>query len=431
MSGPDTLDPVVLESINIINALRRGTVPAEGLSRIVVGLDQEEKAISGQLDIVATGGSDLKFVRGEYGSGKTFLVARALELAREKGFVTSHISVSPICPLHRLRLVYGQIIQSLRTSTEEHAFKSILDLWIYGIEERVIAREGHLPEEELEKKTLLEIEQALSEISLLNVPIALMVRTYYHAQNSADFRTAQAAIGWLSGDPNIGRDVKQKAGIKGMIEDSTIVSFLQALPVFILGAGYAGCAVAIDELEITQTFQKNLRERGYHNLVRIIDAIDGGILSHWYLLGTGTPMLFEGQRGMRSVPPLFDRVGEIDHNREFSNPRQSQIALQPFNARKLEMVAQKVIEVYAIAYGAVDRDRVSHRFIRVMVHQVCDLFGGRVDIIPRIFLKKLVDILDKCDLYPDYDPLGQYQVTPDEVGEILTEEEIAVMKVSF
>jgi hypothetical protein len=81
-AGPEQASARKLESINIINALRRGTVPASGLERVGVGLDVEEGVIAKQLDYVAQAGGDMKFIRGDYGSGKTFLVARALEIAR-------------------------------------------------------------------------------------------------------------------------------------------------------------------------------------------------------------------------------------------------------------------------------------------------------------------------------------------------------------
>ena len=45
MSEPERMDKTKLESINIINALRRGTVPGSGLERIAVGLDVEEGVI--------------------------------------------------------------------------------------------------------------------------------------------------------------------------------------------------------------------------------------------------------------------------------------------------------------------------------------------------------------------------------------------------
>src|SRR5512137_52922 len=139
---PEQMDRRRLESINIINALRRGTVPAGGLERIAVGLDVEEGVIGKQLDYVSQGGGDTKFIRGEYGSGKTFLVARALEIARTRGFVTSHVVISPSTPLHKLKGIYQQVCANLRTSGEEHAMKTIVDNWLFGIEERLLSVSG-------------------------------------------------------------------------------------------------------------------------------------------------------------------------------------------------------------------------------------------------------------------------------------------------
>jgi adenosylhomocysteinase len=114
------MDQRRLESINIINALRRGTVPASGLERIAVGLDVEEGVISRQLDYVAQSGGDLKFIRGDYGSGKTFLVARALEIARTKGFVTSHVIISAAT-----RSTRSKASTSRSVPTSERAAKSM------------------------------------------------------------------------------------------------------------------------------------------------------------------------------------------------------------------------------------------------------------------------------------------------------------------
>ena len=165
----ERMDRNRLESINIINALRRGTVPAGGLERIAVGLEVEESVIDQQLAFVAQGGGDTKFIRGEYGSGKTFLVARALEIARNKGFVTTHVVISASAPLHKLRGIYQQICANLRTNEEEHAIKTIIDNWLYAIEERLLSVSGSGSEDAaLESATEREIEAALSGISETN-----------------------------------------------------------------------------------------------------------------------------------------------------------------------------------------------------------------------------------------------------------------------
>jgi adenosylhomocysteinase len=428
---PEQMDRRRLESINIINALRRGTVPASGLERIAVGLDVEEGAIGKQLDYVAQGGGDTKFIRGEYGSGKTFLVARALEIARNKGFVTSHVVISSSTPLYKLKGIYQQICSNLRTSDEEHAIKTIIDTWLFSIEERLISVSGSSVEDAaLEAATEREIEAALSGISEVNTALAAALRTYYKANNAGEFQIGQSALGWISAEPNIGRDFKQKAGIRGDIDDTIAFIFLRGLVAIIHGAGYRGIAIAVDEMETTQGLQRNQREKGYQTLVQIIDALDRGDMPRCYFLFTGTPAMYDGSRGIRSVPPLYDRISVVQTD-AYRNPRQPQIILSKFDTAKLELVAFKVLDVYAQAYAEPDRERVSHRFIRAMIKKITTRFGGRVDVIPRIFLKEFVDVLDKCELYEDYNPADGYDFDSENLKIELKKEEEAVMVVKF
>jgi adenosylhomocysteinase len=428
---PEPMDRRRLESINIINALRRGTVPASGLERIGVGLEIEEGVIGKQLDYVAQGGGDIKFIRGEYGSGKTFLIARALEIARTKGFVTSHVVISSQTPLHKLKGIYQQICANLRTQEEEHAIKTIVDNWLFAIEERLVSVSGSDVEDKtLETATEREIEAELSGISEMNTALAAALRLYYKANNAGDFPMAQSALGWISAEPNIGRDFKQKAGIRGDIDDTIAFLFLRGLVAITHGAGYRGIAVAFDEMETTQGLQRSQREKGYQTLVQIIDALDRGEMPRCYFIFTGTPAMYDGSRGIRSVPPLYDRISVIQDDM-YKNPRQPQIILAKFDTTKLEQVALRVLDVYAQAYTESDRERVSHRFIRAMIKKITTRFGGRVDVIPRIFLKEFVDILDKCELYDDYNPADGYEFDTGHLMGDLKKEEEAVMVVRF
>jgi len=425
------MDKAKLESLNIINALRRGTVPAGGLERIAVGLEVEEGVIAKQLDYVAQGGGDIKFIRGDYGSGKTFLVARALEIARQKGFVTTHVVISSQTPLYKLRAIYQQVCAGLRMQEEERALKTLIDNWLFAIEERIVAVSSPAPDEAaLEGATEKEIETALAGISEMNTALAAALRTYYRANNAGDFQLAQAALGWIAGEPNIGRDFKAKASIKGDIDDSVALPFLRGLVTIMQGAGYKGLAIAIDEMETTQSLPKNQREKGYHTLVQLIDALDSGGMPRCFLLFTGTPALFDGSRGIRSVPPLYDRISIVQTD-SFKNPRQPQIVLSRFDTRKLEQVALRVVDIYAQAYREVDRERISHRFIRAMIKKITTRFGGRVDVIPRIFLKEFVDVLDKCELYDTYNPWDAYEFDATHLQGELRKEEEAVMVVEF
>ncbi|MGD1004517.1 MAG: BREX system ATP-binding protein BrxD [Methanoregulaceae archaeon] len=431
MSEPERMDKAKLESINIINALRRGTVPGSGLERIAVGLEVEEGVIGKQLDYVAQGGGDLKFIRGDYGSGKTFLVARALEIARNKGFATSHVVISSTTPLYKLKSLYQQICSNLRTREEEHAIKTVVDNWLFAIEERIMAVSGsEIEDSALEAATEREIESALAGISEMNTALAAALRTYYRANNTGDFQLAQAALGWISAEPNIGRDFKQKAGIKGDIDDTVALLFLRGLVTIMQGAGYSGVAIAVDEMETTQGLPRNQRDKGYQTLVQIIDALDRGDMPRCFFLFTGTPAMFDGSRGIRSLPPLYDRISIVQTD-NYKNPRQPQIILSKFDTTKLEQVALKVVDIYSQAFTEADRERISHRFVRAMIKKITNRFGGRVDVIPRIFLKEFVDVLDKCELYDSYNPWEAYEFDASSLKGELKKEEEAVMVVEF
>ncbi len=125
----------------IIDALRRGTVPMRSLDAFAVGLDRFQNAIDDELSVVRTGGSVFKAVRGEYGSGKTFFARWLQERARQSGFAAAEVQISETeTPLHRLETVYRRMMERLSTSdTEQGAFRTIIDGWFYTLEEDVIA----------------------------------------------------------------------------------------------------------------------------------------------------------------------------------------------------------------------------------------------------------------------------------------------------
>ena len=65
-----------------------------------------------------------------------------------------------------------------------------------------------------------------------------------------------------------------------------------------------------------------------------------------------------------------------------------------------------------------------------MISKVTSRFGGRVDVVPRLFLREFVDVLDKCALYENYSPMDKYAFVSSGEGQ-LNEEEKAVMEVEW
>jgi hypothetical protein len=55
---------------------------------------------------------------------------------------------------------------------------------------------------------------------------------------------------------------------------------------------------------------------------------------------------------------------------------------------------------------------VDDDYLDLLADRVTGQLGGKVGVAPRIFLKKLVvDVLDRVELHPDFDPRRDYPVT--------------------
>jgi hypothetical protein len=126
---------------------------------------------------------------------------------------------------------------------------------------------------------------------------------------------------------------------------------------------------------------------------------------------TGTPAFFDGPQGVQRLPPLAQRL-HVDFlpDAAYDNPRAVQIRLPGFSSESLLELGGKVRTIYTADCSDPDRIQAaaSDGYIRAMVTDLEGQFGGRIGVAPRIFVKKLVDVLDRIDQYPDFDPRTQY-----------------------
>lgn len=151
---------------DILNAIRRGTVPQSGLDALAVGMDKFAATVDDELNQVEKGSAVFKAVRGDYGCGKTFFVRWLQERALKRGFVTAEVQISETeTPLHKLETVYRRMIERLRSSEcDQGAFRSIIDAWFFALEEDVLST-GVKDPAELSKRTLELLEMRLATVS--------------------------------------------------------------------------------------------------------------------------------------------------------------------------------------------------------------------------------------------------------------------------
>lgn len=401
----------------ILDALKRGTVPRRSLDAFAVGLEPFEAALDEELEKVANGGGVFKAIRGEYGAGKTFFVRWLQERAKRSSFAVAEVQISETeTPLHRLETVYRRAMERLSTAeTLDGAFRSVIDSWFYSLEEDVLA-EGKISEHdeaELLQATEKLLEQRLSHISQVTPQFQLALRAYRSAMQEGDRATADGLVAWLAGQPHVGAAVKRAAGVKGDIDHFGALSFLQGLLSILRDSGYAGLVLVLDEVETLQRVRGDVREKGLNALRQLIDEIDGGRFPGLYLAITGTPAFYEGTQGIQRLEPLAQRLHvDFTADRRFDNPKAVQIRLPGFDAEKLEKVGRGVRDLFGQQSKVSDRvhGKVDDAYVRDLAEAVTGKLGGKVGVSPRIFLKKLVDVMDRVELYEEFNPRTDYPV---------------------
>jgi len=400
----------------ILDALRRGTVPESSLDAFAVGLDPYRDTLTGELQQAATGRGRFKAVRGDYGAGKTFFARWFQGLARSQGFATSEVQVSEAeTPLHRLETVYRRLIEHLMTDGGERgAMRAVIDGWFYALEEEVLARNPDCSEEQLLEATEALMTERLRPIERQAPAFGACLRTYRRAVAAGDEALASGLIAWMSGQPNVAAGVKRAAGIKGDIDHFGALGFLQGLLLILRDSGYSGLVLVLDEVETLQRVRGDVREKSLNALRQFMDEIDAGRFPGLYLMITGTPAFFDGPQGVQRLPPLAQRLHvDFSSDPRFDNPRAVQIRLRPFDMDRLVEVGRNVREVFLQRSQAADRMQslADDALLAELAGAVAGKLGGKVGVAPRIFLKKLVaEVLDRIDQFPDFDPRRDYRL---------------------
>jgi hypothetical protein len=298
---------------------------------------------------------------------------------------------------------------------------------LYGLEQQAIEVDGKSEDDpEFSAVVARKVEQNLASVGQHAGRLAACIRAYHEAQFQQDYGEARGVLDWLSGEAKVSAAVKRFAGVSGQIDNSDAFVFLRGLLELMRMAGHAGLFLVLDEVEIVLRMRRPERMKSLEVLRQLVDAVDQNEFPGLHLLVTGTPDFFDSTHGVAGLEPLHERLKVDFRPGTPDNLRQAQIRLQPFDRERLMKVASRVRELYPAKADL--QARVPEAFVRHMVEQVTRGFGGQVDVVPRLFLREFVNMLDLVDQRPDYDPQKAWRFEPGTVGvELKPEEEVALM----
>lgn len=403
----------------VIDALRRGTVPQAGLDLFAVGMERFERAIDEELDGVAAGRATFKAVRGEYGAGKTFFARWVAERAKRRGMAAAEVQISETeTPLHKLETVYRRLVEQLGTGAyPPSALREIVDAWFYTLEEDVLA-EGTASADDadaLANAVDALLEQRLADVARTTPAFASALRAYRKSTLDGDQATAQSLLAWIGGQPNVAAAARRAAGVKGELDHFAALGFLQGLLTILRDSGHPGLLVVLDETETLQRVRSDVRDKGLNALRQLIDDVDSGRFPSMYLLITGTPAFYDGPQGIARLVPLAQRLAtDFGTEARFDSPRAVQLRLTGFDTGKLAKLGVAIRDVYASGSHAANRVErlVDDEYIADLARAVAGELGGQVGVAPRVFLRKLVaDVLDRVAEFDDFDPRKHYKLT--------------------
>ena len=393
----------------LINALKGGVVPRVGLEYITVGRAQEIAAILHDIDMIEDGGASFRFIVGKYGSGKSFLLQTIRNYATAKGFAVVDADLSPERRFAGTKgqglATYKELIQNLSTKSKPDggALPLILEKWISGIQ-AAVRLETSASADEFDDQVERQIVAVASSLEgMVNgFEFAKAVVMYWKAYRLDDAALKSKVLKWFRGEYPSRKEAKDDLGINFIVNDETWYDFLKLFAEFLVGAGYKGLLVLIDELvNIFKIPNSITRANNYEKILTMYNDVLQGKASHIGFLMGGTPQCIEDRyKGLFSYEALRSRLEEghfsTVETKDLSAPI---IQLQMLTQEEMYILIEKLQNIHAQLYGYepfLTHDDLVY-FLTVEYNRV----GAETHITPREIIRDFIELVNILHQNPD------------------------------
>ena len=384
----------------LINALKSGVVPRVGLEYITVGRAQEITAILRDIEMIEQGGASFRFIVGKYGSGKSFLLQTIRNYAVAKGFVVVDADLSPERRFAGTKgqglATYKELIRNLSTKSKPDggALPLILEKWISGIQAAVKADTGAEGEafDRLVEQQIFAVAGSL-EGMVNGFEFAKAVVLYWRAYRQDDAALKSNVLRWFRGEYPTRREAKEELGINFIVSDETWYDFLKLFAAFLVGAGYKGMLVVIDELvNIFKIPNSITRANNYEKILTMYNDVLQGKAQHIGFLMGGTPQCIEDKyKGVFSYEALRSRLAEghfaTEELKDLSAPI---IRLQMLSQEEMYILVEKLRDIHAQLYKY--DPKLTHEDLLYFLTVEYNRVGAQTHITPREIIRDFIEL---------------------------------------
>ncbi len=377
-------------------------VPRLGLQHIQVGRAREIEEMVRDVGRIQDAGATIRFIIGEYGSGKTFFLNLVRLIALEKGLVAMSADLAPDRRLHatsgQARALFAEMTRNLSTRTKPDggALPSVVERFVC-----LAAKEAG---DGGDVNAVIRERLAHLEEYVGGFDFATVVSRYWQGHEEGDEQLKSNALRWLRAEFATRTDARAALGVRTFINDASVYDNLKLFSAFVREAGYGGLVVVLDEMvNLYKLVNSRARNVNYEQILRILNDVLQGSATHLGFVMGGTPeFLMDTRRGLYSYQALQSRLAENTFARDglvdLSGPV---VQLQNLSPEDMYVLLDNIRSVFAC--GANGRELVPEEGLTAFMQHCSRRIGDAYFRTPRNTVKAFVNLLSVLEQNPGAD----------------------------
>lgn len=400
---------------NIMNSLGGGTVPREGLGYIAVGREQEIDSLLRDTEVIEDGGSTFRFVVGDYGSGKTFLMQLIKEYCVKNDFIVAEADLSPDRALignstrKKGLATYRELMANVSNKTNQsgRAIAKVMETWVNNIFARaaiIMTQNGETNIERVAEKLMLQDCRKIQRFAY-GYEFSQALCLFWKASRMSDINTKmkkqEEVLRWFRGDFRNSQESKRIVGISALVQDDNWFDYIILWSQFFVLAGYKGFIVLIDELAYICNMSNGIsRQNNYEKILMMYNSVLQGKVENLGIIMGGIPKsIYDKKRGIFSYEAMHSRLSTgVYQDPTIVNMMTPIIKVLPLKKEEMYVLLEKLSDIHADLYNY---EKIITEEELVDFVKLAYIKRETSFITPRTMIRDFIQILDVKKQNPD------------------------------